>query len=225
MSTDSTANPSAGADTADRWAQGRYHVVLNVEKLTGGIPKNPEMIKGWLAARGVRLGLEATATAEAEKLGDTATEEASWKGFYSDENGLFIEARNIRGMLKQAARAAGTTKVVKAALKKLTDNLRIEPERIYPYHDGVIFTPIKEASEQEERAVHVITPAGPRTGLKRSDILRNVRLNFDLVPSHPDLSEIVLRELVTYASLYLGVGSDVSQGDGHFRVVEFKRVA
>lgn len=69
--------------------------------------------------------------AEKEKLDGQLIAEGSWKGFYSDEQGLFIEARNVRGMLKQAARANGGTKVVRAALKKLTDNLRIEPTRVH----------------------------------------------------------------------------------------------
>ncbi|MGI0067315.1 MAG: hypothetical protein ACREB9_02670 [Thermoplasmata archaeon] len=208
--------------SANKWALGVYVVTLSVEKLTGGIPKNPDLIKGWLAGRGVTLGVEPVVKGEAEKLGGQAVEEGSWKGFYLDGKGLFFEARNVRGMLKQAARANGGTKRVKAALKKLTDNLLIEPARIYPTKaDGDTF---HEPTESEERAVHVMTPQGPRTALKKSDILRGATIRFSLTTSHPDLTQEFLGDLLDYGQFFLGIGSDVSQGDGKYVVEKFEKV-
>ena len=216
---------TVAAESPNRWALARYDVVLHVpERLVGGIPKNPELIKSWLAGRGVTLGVEAVVEAEKEKLDGQLIQEGAWKGFYSDSTGLFIEERNPRGLLKDSAKANPNcgTKTVKAALKKLTVNLRIDPVRIYPTNaEGKPFT---EPTGSEERAVHVMTPQGPRTALKKSDYVRDARLSFRLTASHPDLSEAFLRDLLDYGQWFLGIGSDVSQGEGKYIVEKFEKV-
>lgn len=209
-----------------RWALAHYRVRLHVDRLVGGIPKNPELIKAWLIGRGVTLGVETLAKEEAAKLppeDENTIIEGAWKGFFKDEMGLFIEPRNIRGMLKQSARAIpeGGTKTVKAALKKLTDNLAIAPSRIRMGRSGKYLT---EPDGCEERAVHVMTPKGPRTALKRSDYVLNVEVEFTMSPSHPDLTEAWLKDLVEYASVYLGLGSDVSQEEGKFRLKDWEKL-
>ncbi len=218
----SNTAPPPRTEAPKRWGIATYTVRLHVERLVGGIPKNPALIQGWLKGRGITGGveIETMAKEEAAKLGASAIEEAAWKGFYQDAESLFIEPRNIRGLLKQSARAIpdGGTKTIKAALKKLTDNLAISPSRIRPTRNGTVFT---APDGSEERAVHVMTPQGPRTALKRSDYVMHADLDFSLTPSHPDLKEAWLRDLLEYAAEFLGVGSDVSQDEGKFRVVSW----
>ena len=208
--------------TPNRWANATYVVRLRVDRLVGGIPRNPELIKGWLLGRGITGGVETLAAEEAAKLDGSAIEEGAWKGFFRDYEGIFIEPRNVRGFLKQAARAIpdGGTKTIKAALKKLTDNLVILPSRI---HFERPTGPVMDPDGSEERAIHVRTPQGNRTALKRSDYVRDAEVTFSLYPSHPDLKEEWLKDLFEYGSAYLGLGSDVSQDEGKFRLLTWER--
>ncbi len=209
------------------WALSRYRVRLHIDHLVGGIPRDPTIIASWLAGRGVKTNVEAVAKAEAEDI--MAAQERSWKGFKQDSVGVYIEDRNIKGLLKQAARALEMSKkkvdkehvYIPAVLKKVSDNLLVEPRKIYPTRNLKKF---QSPDGSEERAVHAMTAQGPRTGLKRSDYLDDVELEFFLSPSHADLTQRVLHSLVEYASFYLGIGSDVSQGDGKFQLVAFDKL-
>ena len=54
-------------------------------RIVGGIPKSPEMIKGWLQSR----GLEDLEEATKEEMADQLTE-GQWQGFKKDETGIYI---------------------------------------------------------------------------------------------------------------------------------------
>jgi len=173
-------------------------------RIIGGIPKNPEMIKAWLQSRG--LGdLEEKTKAE---LADQLTE-GQWQGFKKDDNGLYIEARQVKAMLKEAANIVRHVIKFKGPMRaRLAERLFITPNHIS--------LTCQEATGSIEKPIHVMTRLGPRTALKRSDYVQRPKLKFTLwLLDDGMFDRSHLEHLFNYAG-EAGLGADRSQGEGQF---------
>lgn len=205
-------------------------------RIVGGIPTNPNLIKGWIAA-----SMPDVAEAEREKLAaktaqelPAAVEEASkamWTTFKVDTTGLYIENRQVKAMFKESAnilrdmlvkadkRAKGEGKSRFTNLKsKLAERLFVEEEKIYLFRND---KPIAKPDGSEERAIHVITAMGPRTALKRVDYVQapaTIKFNLRLLDDGVIDTELV-KVLLEHSS-YNGLGTDRSQGNGLFEVLD-----
>src|SRR5262245_33503995 len=92
-----------------------YQLDLDVDRLVGGIPKNPEIVKRWQEARwndkakllpGDPTTPEEAAELTVEMLGEQmeAEEKGVWTGFVEHpDGGLGFEGRNVKAMLKESA--------------------------------------------------------------------------------------------------------------------------
>lgn len=91
----------------------RYAATLRVNTICGGIPSDPNVAESWIKTR---LGLEGTDEALGEAVTKTMAERAipadqaaaevaalkHLNGFKRDENGLYIEGRQVKAAIKEA---------------------------------------------------------------------------------------------------------------------------
>lgn len=206
-----------------------YRVKIRMRNhLCGGRSRNENLLADQVKAQ---IGHDdeetATLTGEAlEQMIDKVTEK-SWIGFYRDEEkGIYIEARQLKAMIKQCASVLGITKAKRGSKQILHEGADVKAL------DGGdrIWLGKQQADGYEEGPVHVMTPQGPRTALKRVDYVANVEIEFlvwvlgTAPQADHHIGEPELIEVLTFAQEN-GLGADRSQGQGKFDVVEFEQVS
>ena len=206
-----------------------FRVVLKVATIAGGVPKHKDLIGGWIDATNKEKSEEdrqKLKDATLEALPDVTEEKAarSWVGFKSDEQGLYIEGRQLKSMMKESANIVKkiaptrvTTKTPKGIgvtnfKSKMADHVFIVEDKVYLDR--------AKPDEQIERPIHVITPQGPRSSLKRTDVCHDVTLTFTLRRLQDDTAFSIkaLFAALKYSE-NIGIGADRSQGMGKFEVV------
>jgi|SRR5262245_1465178 len=202
-----------------------YRLELSVDRLVGGIPKNPDIVKRWQEARWNERKLEAgdPATPEEaaeitiEMLGEQmeAEEKGIWTGFVeAPEGGLAVESRQIKACLKESANILRT--MIRVHGKTIPLRARLA-ERVFVV-EHLLPLGVDQA-QSRERPIHVMTAQGPRTALKRTDYVVDAKLSCTLkVLDDGVISETILRDILDHASLN-GLGTDRSQGEGTFTYV------
>jgi len=217
-----------------------YRVKLRLHDIAGGTPMSPDLIKGWIDATCKDKSDEERAKlveASLEALPDISEEKAarSWVGFKRNENGeFFIDGRCIKAMLKeggnilkeiipnggkQRGKNKGKDKGITALKSKVADRVFVVEHQVYFTRNG---ERVKEA-QLEERPVHAMTPQGPRSSLKRTDILRDVDVEFTVRRlATDDVPEEALYAILVYAQ-QLGLGADRSQGRGTMEDIDVEK--
>lgn len=210
-----------------------YAVSLSFrERIVGGIPTLPTRdangYAGWLKGQ----GLEAADIAElAPKLADdpdmpeeAEPVEATATGFRRTPDGeAYIEARQVKAMLKEAAQRLGIVKRVRGSKQVLQHDLHVRGE------DGtqmILLNPAPVEVKRESRPISVITIKGPRTSLKEFEYVEAPTLDFHvylLADGIGDglIDEAKLRDMLELGQ-DLGLGADRSQGEGTFDVLEIE---
>lgn len=209
----------------------RYFVRIQVrERLDGGVPKDPELIAGWVAAK-TGHDDEQTQKLVEEHMPDieTVTEEVAegmWTGFKQDDLGYYIETRQVKALFRESATMLGITKKKRGSRQVLQHGFEVRGHdggsKIYLKTDGDEDLNIK----REERAIHVMTPQGPRSAIKRCDYATNAALEWEVwilrtakaETRHIGCAELEL--MLTHAQEN-GLGSNRSQGSGKFDVTRF----
>ena len=211
----------------------KWEVRLDLRRrVVGAIPKNPDIIDTWVMSRAKKKGKseeEAKVIAEKikEEVGADPEVEKNWVGFKSDRTGVYLEDRNLKAMLREAATTLELFKGTGSVARKQTfqHGLFIKPEKIYFMRDG---RPIKEPDGYQDRAIHVMTPSGPRSSLKREDYIDPpAYLEFEIwvvIPKdrkEPYINDEFIKECLELGQ-EIGLGGSRSQGFGKFIV---KRIA
>jgi len=217
-----------------------YELTLHVERLVGGIPKHPKLIKSWQEARFPAEGPKTVALAEIGVTPETATQQTIEDlgsnaqsaeevakvstGFVMMQHPKFGEIaaieprRNVKAMLKESANIIKGMPEARVRGKEIALRAKLA-ERVFPgpkfaallNEDG---TPSK--IESVERPIHVMTRQGPRTALKQTDFADDVVLVSVLKVLNDGLiTESILRAILEHASDN-GIGTDRSQGVGMF---------
>lgn len=93
------------------------------DKLIGGIPTDPKMIAGWIAALMPEVKAEERAALADKTLTElpAATEEAAksmWTMFKRDDSGIYLEERNIKALFKECSNIL-REKLVKGEAKEI----------------------------------------------------------------------------------------------------------
>lgn len=219
-----------------------YDLTLHVDRLVGGIPKHPEIIRRWQDAHmtgkpGEPDTPQTAADATLALLGPQALDPEEvvagiWTGFVTDADGnLGWEARTVKAMLKESANIVRTLRAAmsqdsKGNWKSVPLRARLA-EAVFPEPKVITILdgegkPIKEP-ESTERPIHVMTQQGPRTALKRTDYVENVKVVCLLKVLNTNvISERTLRLILEHASSN-GLGTDRSQGNGTFTYELVKR--
>lgn len=219
----------------------KYAVELQIQnRVVGGIPTSPNLIEGWLKAHMPLVSEDERATLAAKTADELpqATEEKAqgmWTTFKTDDEGPYLESRNVKAALKEAANILRS--MLEKGEKKAKDgddekkgksrftNLRSKlAERVFVDEDKLHFLDGKnkklvKVDGNEERAIHVMTAMGPRNALKRYDYIdggRRIRFTLKVLDDGL-VDEELLAVLLEYAGQN-GLGADRSQGNGLFEV-------
>ena len=209
-----------------------YDVTLKFrDRCYGGIPKNPEMIRGWLEAK-MGAGEETDALiVQTEGEISAAVDEAekeSWCGFKSDpENGgLYIEGRQVKACLKESANILREKLGISAFKARLAERVFVTESRIYLGKN--------EPDGSVERPIHVMTRTGPQTALKKADYVEKAEISFALkvvdspmvIGSSKDrVAPGAYLSVILELAQEMGLGADRSQENGKFDVIYFGEMA
>ena len=200
-----------------------------IGQIEGGVPKDPAIIKTWLETKGISSAdvyQETVAAMGGEANGDELQADASekhWCGFKSGDVGLYIETRQIKAALKEAAN------VNKDALTKYNPKLKQAKariaERVFIYElDDPDQIPLgrETPSGTEQRVVHAMSRRGPVHSIKLTDYVSAPILSFRIEVLDDGL---FTKEALTALLEYMGrngIGSNRSQGAGQFKLLELQ---
>lgn len=222
-----------------------YRVRLRcTDKIVGGVPSSPSVIKGWLKARmdvGDRDLQEMVAKTLAERFpneqpsADVLAEALmdsdaapSINGFkrHPETGELAYEGRCMKAAFKEWMNSAypgvdwpSKTKIAKAFRKGLMSTAaeRVFVEEIY------IGLGVKEPTAIEERIKHVTGPQGPRSSINRVEFVQEPTLEFTLLV-RDDFLSMEEWSRIWQAGEQIGIGSDRGRSDGKFELLAFDRI-
>jgi hypothetical protein len=207
-----------------------YRVEIQfVDRVCGGMPKNPDLLKGWIAATTEHD--DDTTTQQEKEARDAIlapTEEKSWNGFPGDGRGLFIWARQIKALFKECATMLRVTTTKLGSKQIFQHGFEIKGVDAAGPADR-IYLGRSQPDAFAEGPIHVQTAQGPRTAIKRVDYVEGATLKFEVWVLHTEhaekrhIDEETLARMLTFGQEN-GLGADRSQGHGKFKVVEFSRV-
>lgn len=206
----------------------RFTGTLHVGRIAGGTPTDQKVAEGWLKTK---LGADKDALVQemvaqtmvergvsAEEAVKIANEMKNLNGFKRDENGLYIEGRQLKAALKEAASVAvaagklngrGWGKTNKGLLSYLAEHVFVVEDRL---HLGVT-----EASGIAQRFVS--TWRG--TGIQYEEYVDDAKVNFTVIADHDFTDK-------EWATIWLtgeqqGIGASRSQGYGRYEVTRWER--
>jgi hypothetical protein len=225
-----------------------YKVELHVQTLVGGVPSDPKIMEGWMRSKvmpersdqiremlaekmeehaGVMIETGEAENGEARTAVDAAIEEAvsmSLNSFLRDDQGLYIEGRQIKSAIKEAAsiamaagfvKAKGWGKTNKGLLNWIAEHVVVEEERVHLGTD--------EPDGVNTRFIpKYIAGRGKVSAPVREAYVEDVDVAFTLLTDF-DFDE---RD---WAMIFLkgeenGLGASRSQGFGRYRVTKFEKV-
>ena len=229
----------------------KYKVRLHFnDKLCGGVPKSDKAIEGW-----IRTNVEDKSKLE-QMISDTKdsidksnlTEsdlddlaKGAWNGFKSDDNGIYIEGRQVKAMFKESANVIKNVLNVSAFKARVAERVFVMEDKIrllkpyvrgngpMDYISGIapddMYDYIKEPSGSYEGMVHAMTAMGKISALKRVDYVERPIIEFTLSVLKEKLVTkdkkrlgipTYLMHLITHAQQN-GLGAERSQGSGKFK--------
>lgn len=222
-----------------------YQVRVQIlDKIVGGVPSSPSVIKGWLKSR-LELGdrdLQELADATlAERFPDrqpTADElaqavmeggaaEVSVNGFKRTPDGeLAYEGRCMKAALKEWSNSAypgvdwPSKKKVAATFRKGLMATIAERAFVSEVYIGLGVT---EPTAVEERIKHVKTPKGPQSSISRVEYVEQPTLTFTL-RVHDDFLSAEEWGRIWERGEDIGVGADRGRSDGKFELLAFDKI-
>lgn len=207
----------------------RFAGQLHVGTIAGGTPTDPKVAEGWLRTK---LGVDrddliremvAEVMVERGVTADEATTIVNTSkhlnGFKRDENGLYVEGRQLKAGLKEAASIAvaagaltarGWGKTNKGLLSYLAEHVFVVEDRL---HLGVT-----EPTGIAQRFVHTFRG----NGIQYEEYVTDAKIDFTVIADH-DFSE------AEWAAIWLrgeqnGIGASRSQGFGRYEVTRWDRL-
>jgi hypothetical protein len=225
-----------------RWVT--YQAELHIDTLVGGIPKDPDTIRGWLKARlelndveimaiaeetiGQMGWSQAQSTEQLEELLDQVMAKAGAKGnsFKMIDDQLVWEGRCLKAALREAANVCypGVQKWpgwpgegIKKGLSKWMEE-RVEVRDLY--------LPLGRSRpdiEAEQRIKHVSIPGqGKRSTINVVDLVTDVKVTANIWVQDDCIKPQLWQELWEYVEIG-GVGADRARGDGRCRLIRWER--
>jgi len=208
----------------------RFNGQLVVGTIAGGTPTDPRVAEGWLKTK---LGVDrddliremvAEVMVERGVTADEATQVVSenkhLNGFRRDEGGLYIEGRQLKAALKEAASIAvaagkltarGWGKTNKGLLSYLSEHVFVVEERLSL---GVL-----EPSGIAQRFVHTFRG----NGIQYEEYVTDAKIDFTVITDHDFKAE-------EWAAIWTcgeqnGLGASRSQGYGRYEVTKWDKAA
>lgn len=217
-----------------------YRVRIQMrDRIMGGIPKNPAIIEGWLRSKAgidqaeevrqamlrtlLELGAEIRPDMSFEELEDASKHLASAKstnGFKVDSDGLYVEQRQIKAMLKESTNilfAGERWGITRKGPKSFV------AERVFIVPDHIALG-VKEPTNIELFIGHTSGPAGRQSNLTYHEYVERPELTFTLRVAEDAIKREQWALLWVHAQEN-GLGALRSQGFGRFDVVAWDRAA
>jgi hypothetical protein len=204
-----------------------YRVTIKLKDIVGGKPASPELIEKWVAATNKAKSDEDRSRivdAHLETLGEVTGDKTEQQTtvFARVDGGLAIEGRQVKAMLKESAniiKSIGPDEI-KNLRSKVADQVFVADEYI----------PLGRTAPDQylERPIHVMTAQGPRTSIKRVEIVEGAEITFTIKrrrgKDKQSVPETTLLAVLDYAQT-VGLGADRSQGFGMFEVVSVEKLS
>lgn len=232
----------------------RYQCSLRfTDKILGGIPKNPKTIEGWIRSQAgvdseeeikqmmlrtlIDLGAEVTPEMSYEELTEASEKLAAVKqtnGFKINSQGLYIEDRQVKAMIKEAVAILypwgskdsngkdigkwGVTK--KAARSYLAETVFVNPAQINLCKDD---EPVREPDGTEMMIIHASGPRGKVNSLSYSEYVENAELSFYVDVLRDSIQTEYWPEIWVFCEQN-GLGASRSQSYGKFEVTQWDKI-
>jgi hypothetical protein len=208
------------------------------DKLLGGVPRQPKLIEGWLRSRAgltdgdeirhtmlrtlVELGVNVDSSMSFEQLEQASEAVAARKqttGFKTGEHGLFLEARQVKALLKESSNIVfsgerfGPTR--KTARPFVAERIFVEPDRLWlgaAEPDGVEMT-----------VGHVVGAAGPCSIIGYHEYVCQAALEFTVLTMRDWLTPDQWSDIWVHAQEN-GLGALRSEGFGRFYIERWQRL-
>ena len=204
----------------------RFSGQLKIGCIAGGTPTDPKVAEGWLRTK---LGIDkddliremvAETMVERGVSADEATKlvdaQKHLNGFKRDDHGLYIEGRQLKAALKEAASCAvaagkltarGWGKTNKGLLSYLAEHVFVVEDRL---HLGVA-----DATGINQRFVHTFRGSG----IQYEEYVEDAKVDFTVMADH-DFSERDWAAIWTSGEQQ-GIGASRSQGYGRYEVTRW----
>jgi hypothetical protein len=228
----------------------RYQAEIQVvDKMIGGIPKNPDTIKQWLKAR-LDVGdqeliqltretaMEMKAVNDETPSIDTLVDEVARKfeggqGFKTVDGQLVYEGRCMKAALKEAMNVAypgtsfpGKPKQVNKEGKEADlvrkGLLRFGAETIF-VEENYIPLGVSEPSGTEQRIKHIVTPQGPRSAITVVDYVEKPKLSCTIRVMDDFLPPEAWGRIWSILE-NIGLGTDRARSDGKFELIGWDKL-
>jgi len=215
-----------------------YNVVLRVDTLAGGIPSDPNKAEGWLRSKlgeGREQQIQAIAAevmVERNITLDDALGEVlkmqHLNGFKRDEGGLYIEGRQAKACIKEAANIRwpktrwGVSS--KGTPGYFAEHIFVVESRIPITGPGVRFDDEKQTWEPTG-----VKQSFPHTwrgnGIQYFEFVDDAELSFTVATDSPDAAKCITHDI--WGELWVtagmeGIGAGRSQGYGRFQVIKWE---
>lgn len=202
--------------------QHRYRGTLLVREIHGGTPTDPKKAEGWIRSKmapkdEVVQSLVVDTMIQRGISAEEAVEEAAnlkhLNGFKRDEQGLYIEGRQLKAAIKEAANIRwpkskwGPSN--KGTRSFFAEHVFVEEDRLY--------LGTREPSGIDQRFVHTWRGAG----IQLEEYVTEAKVTFHILTDHDFTKE-------QWAHLWItgeqqGIGASRSLGFGTYEVVEWEK--
>jgi hypothetical protein len=207
----------------------QYSGTLHVYRIAGGIPTDPKVAEGWIATKLGTSSESAIQAQVAEVMAErgVAAEEAveivntnrHLNGFKRDSNGLYIEGRQLKAAIKEAASVAAAAGKLPLRKWGMTNKglSGFVAEHICVVEDKLPLG-VTEPTGIAQRFVHTFRG----TGIQYEEYCDDVEIDFTVTTDHKFSNE-------QWAMLWLtgeqqGIGATRSQGYGRYTVTKWEAV-
>ena len=209
------------------------------DKLVGGIPKDPKLIEGWLRTKAgidraqelreamLRTLAELGANVDADRPFDELVRASSalaatrqTTGFKVGSQGLYIESRQVKAMLKESANVVfagerwGATR--KSAKAFVAERVFVQPDKLW--------LGVQEPSGVEPMVAHLTGPKGPHSAIGYHEYVERAVLYCEILTLRDCLTREQWRDIWLHAQ-ESGLGAKRSQGFGRFDLEQWERVS
>lgn len=195
-------------------------------KVLGGLPKNPEMIEGWIRSL-IKKGRIASDEADnlRKEMKETVeeTKEKSWTGFKQDNLGCpYMEERHVKGLLKESGKVMSIKGAYRQGIDRGIFVKQFEPkpvENFYFTRDGEI---VSEPDGYIEEAKRVQGMRGPRSIITRRDYIERAEVEFQIW-NIGKVTDKDLKAMLEHGQ-EIGFLADRGLGFGKFDILQFKKI-
>jgi hypothetical protein len=183
--------------------------------ILGGRPVTQDLLDAWLRERDVKINsgqdLRCVTRGDLKALKSLDMKASAWNTFESNNEGLFIEERNVKGMLRDAGLMSKVGKHI-GFPDIVRNGIFTKPEKIHLKKNG---STLKKPDGYIDRVALPKIRCRTRGVLKRQDFVKQPSIDFELWVAAAMLSDEEVQSLFLVGQ-EVGLGASRTQGYGKF---------